>query len=92
MRILQHKAKELKAYAYQGFIMGSLVGGSFGTIIGIWQAVQTRRLIVIPLSALMSGCAFGFFMACGTMIRSDEPLNHPDFQPFNWSEKFPKEE
>jgi len=27
---------------------------------------------MIPLSALMSGAAFGFFMATGTMIRSED--------------------
>jgi hypothetical protein len=52
--------------------MGGLCGGAFGAIFGIWEAIKSRRLIIIPLSALMSGLSFGFILACGSVIRSDD--------------------
>lgn len=30
------------------------------------------RLIVIPISTIVSGASFGLFMACGSMVRSYE--------------------
>lgn len=56
----------------QGFLMGSMVGGGFGLIMGIYAGIQYRSLVVVPLTALGSAASFGFFMACGTLIRSHQ--------------------
>lgn len=55
-----------------GAMMGFMVGGLFGLVIGIYSAFQTRRLITIPMSVLVSGISFGFILGCGSMIRNDE--------------------
>ena len=68
-----------------GFIMGSLVGGSFGAFIGLYTAFQTRRLVAIPLSIVVSGAGFGFVLACGSLIRNDTPppsLTNPHPHPY----------
>ncbi len=52
-------------------MMGCMIGGLFGLAIGIYSAFQTRRLIVIPMSILISGVSFGFILGCGAMIRND---------------------
>lgn len=72
MRLLRGKSSELWANFQNGFIIGSLVGGSFGTIIGLWTAVQHRSLLMIPLSAIISAASFGFFLGVGSIIRSDD--------------------
>ncbi|KRX03370.1 hypothetical protein PPERSA_12649 [Pseudocohnilembus persalinus] len=98
-RKFQEQGGQLMVMAKQGFIMGSLVGGSFGFIVGCFQAFQTRQLIVIPLSTIMSGSAFGFFMGCGSMIRSQDIYDpelkgllkqqqqQPDIQQY-WKQKY----
>lgn len=58
-----------------GAIMGFMVGGLFGLIAGVMAAFQTRRLIVIPASAIMGGISFGFMLGCGGIIRNDTLLN-----------------
>ncbi|CAD8126634.1 unnamed protein product [Paramecium sonneborni] len=71
-RIVKRKFAEVQVYAKQGFIMGSLVGGGFGLVTGLWAAVQYKKLSMIPISVIVSGGSFGFIMACGSMIRNDE--------------------
>ena len=78
-RKLKTKFSQLSQQVQQGFFMGSVIGGTFGAIIGVYQAVVTRRLIMIPLSALISGGSFGFILACGSAIRSDELENNREF-------------
>lgn len=52
--------------------MGSLVGGGFGLVTGLWAAISYKKLSMIPISVIVSGGSFGFIMACGSMIRNDE--------------------
>lgn len=54
-----------------GAMMGFMVGGLFGLAIGIYSAFQTRRLITIPMSILVSGTSFGFILGCGSVIRNN---------------------
>jgi hypothetical protein len=61
-----------KSNAVQGAMMGFMIGGLFGFALGCYSAVQTRRLMAIPISTLISGCSFGFLLGCGSAIRNDE--------------------
>jgi hypothetical protein len=65
-----------KNNAMQGAMMGFMVGGLFGLCLGVYTAFQTRRFMAIPISALISGCSFGFILGCGSMIRTDELISN----------------
>ena len=52
--------------------MGSLVGGGFGLVMGLYTAITTKSLLAIPLSTIISGASFGFILACGSLVRNDE--------------------
>lgn len=58
-----------------GFMMGFMVGGLFGLVIGLYSAYQSKRLIAIPMSVIVSGGSFGFIMGCGSIIRNDTIQN-----------------
>lgn len=62
--------------------MGALVGGTMGAMIGTWSALQTRRLILLPISIITSGGFFGFMMMCGSIIRTD---NENIYSKKSWS-------
>lgn len=72
MRLLKGKSKEMFANFTNGFLIGALVGGSFGSIIGLYTAVVNRSFLLLPLSAIISSASFGFFLGVGSMIRNDE--------------------
>ena len=55
-------------------MIGCMVGGSFGFIVGCYQAVVTRSILIIPVSTIISGLSFGFFLGCGSMIRSENEM------------------
>ena len=55
----------------QGFKMGAIVGGIFGSLTGLYYSYQTKSLLVIPMIALTSGGSFGFFMGVGMIMRSE---------------------
>ena len=52
--------------------MGAMVGGAFGGILGTWQAIQMRSMMMIPISMIGSGVSFGFFMGLGMTFRAGE--------------------
>lgn len=72
LRLLRSKSKEMYANFSNGFLIGSLVGGSFGTIIGLYTAVVNRSLLLLPLSAIISAASFGFFLGVGSILRNEE--------------------
>jgi len=55
-----------------GFMIGGALGGAFGTIYGTYAAVVYRHILYLPIAVVQAGGAFGFFLACGTVIRCDE--------------------
>lgn len=57
---------------FTGFQMGAMVGGAFGGILGTWQAIQMRSMMMIPISMIGSGVSFGFFMGLGMTFRAGE--------------------
>jgi len=67
---LKQRFNHDKQAVKQGFMMGCMVGGGFGLVMGLVAAFQYKSLLVIPLTTLGSAASFGFFMACGTFIRT----------------------
>ena len=54
----------------QGFKLGFCVGGIFGGLIGTFYAISSRQFLLLPLSAIGTGCSFGFFMGIGMILRT----------------------
>ena len=54
----------------QGFKLGFCVGGIFGGLIGTFYAISSRQFFLMPLSAIGTGCSFGFFMGIGMILRT----------------------
>lgn len=75
---LKASMEAAKVNMLNGAMMGFMVGGLFGLIIGVWSAVQTRRLAAIPISVLASGGSFGFILGCGSVLRSDTLLSQQE--------------
>lgn len=69
-----------KAGMYQSFLMGAMVGGGFGLVFGLWNAITYKSFLVLPIAVITSGASFGFFMACGSLIRT-HPLNNLNGNP-----------
>lgn len=59
-----------KTYFIYGGMQGFAIGLLSGFGIGIISAIQSRRLIVIPISMIGSGLFFSCVMAFGSLIRS----------------------
>lgn len=59
-----------KTYFVYGAMQGFAIGCLAGLGIGIFSLYQTRSLITIPISMIMSGAFFACVMAFGSIIRS----------------------
>jgi hypothetical protein len=59
-----------KTYFIYGGLQGFAIGCLAGLGIGAITAIQTRRLLVIPMSMIGSGLFFSCVMAFGSLIRS----------------------
>ena len=55
-----------------GFMIGGALGGAFGFMYGAYAAVVYKHILYLPIAVVQAGGAFGFFLACGTVIRCDE--------------------
>ena len=55
-----------------GFMMGAMVGGAFGSVMGLYTAYQYRSPLMVPMVMLSSGVSFGCFMGLGMMIRTQD--------------------
>ena len=62
------------AYKLQnGFVIGASLGSAIGFLYGTYAAISYRHILYLPIAVLQSGGAFGLFLACGTVIRCEEP-------------------
>lgn len=59
-----------KTYFFYGGLQGFAIGLLSGLGIGIVTAIQTKRLIFIPITMAGSGVFFSGVMAFGSLIRS----------------------
>lgn len=53
-------------------MIGGALGGAFGFLYGTFAAIKYKHVLYLPIAVLQAGGAFGFFLACGTVIRCDE--------------------
>ena len=63
-------ANDVKKLFTAGFMTGSMVGCTFGGVLGAFYAIQTRSFMTFPLVAITTGASFGFFMGIGAIFRS----------------------
>lgn len=56
---------------FMGAKMGFMVGGIFGGLAGVMGFMRTGQFLYVPVSILISGLSFGFFLGVGTIVRSD---------------------
>jgi hypothetical protein len=78
----KQKLEMAKSGMYQGFLMGAMVGGGFGLVFGLYNAIVYKQFIMIPLATITSAGSFGFFMACGSLIRS-QPYKYNPYDLYN---------
>lgn len=43
-----------------------------GFLYGTYAAIKFKHVLYLPIAVIQAGGAFGFFLACGTVIRCDE--------------------
>eukprot|EP01016_Furgasonia_blochmanni_P049690 TRINITY_DN7570_c0_g1_i7.p1 TRINITY_DN7570_c0_g1~~TRINITY_DN7570_c0_g1_i7.p1 ORF type:complete len:244 (+),score=64.79 TRINITY_DN7570_c0_g1_i7:65-796(+) len=72
IKLIKKKYHELKGNFISGAIMGSLVGGGFGFVWGLYSAVANRSIWILPIATLSSAASFGFLLGCGALIRNDD--------------------
>ena len=67
------RARQCFGKLQSGFMIGGALGGAFGFMYGCYAAVVYKHILYVPIAVVQAGGAFGFFLACGTVIRCDEP-------------------
>lgn len=60
--------------AKMGFLVGAISGGT----IGLYYAIQTRRMIMVPISAGMMGCTFAGIFGASSIIRAEEIVDYEE--------------
>ena len=71
-KLLKQKFFEKREVMKQSFTMGAMVGGGFGFIFGLYNAVLYKSWTMLPVTTVVSAFSFGFFLACGSIIRTDD--------------------
>eukprot|EP00966_Prymnesium_polylepis_P038483 893117-Prymnesium_polylepis.1 len=66
------RARQCFGKLQSGFFIGASLGGAFGFMYGAYASVVYRHILYLPIAVVQAGGAFGFFLACGTVIRCDE--------------------
>jgi hypothetical protein len=55
-----------------GSKMGAAIGGIFGLVMGGYQAIAQRNLLILPVATVGGAVSFGFFLGCGMIVRCDD--------------------
>ena len=66
------RARQCVSKLQSGFMLGGALGGALGFLYGAFAAVKHRHVLYLPIAVVQFGAGFGFFLACGTVIRCDE--------------------
>jgi len=71
------RARQCVSKLQSGFMIGASLGGAFGFLYGTYAAIKFKHVLYLPIAVVQAGGAFGFFLACGTVIRCEEK---PEYQ------------
>ena len=71
------RARQCISKLQSGFMIGASLGGAFGFLYGTYAAIKFKHVLYLPIAVVQAGGAFGFFLACGTVIRCEEK---PEYQ------------
>ena len=71
------RARQCLSKLQSGFMIGASLGGAFGFLYGTYAAIKFKHVLYLPIAVVQAGGAFGFFLACGTVIRCEEK---PEYQ------------
>ena len=55
-----------------GAMIGGALGSAIGFMYGTYAAIAYRHILYLPISVVSTAAGFGFFLACGTVIRCEE--------------------
>ena len=66
------RARQCVSKLQSGFMIGASLGGAFGFLYGTYAAIKFKHVLYLPIAVVQAGGAFGFFLACGTVIRCEE--------------------
>jgi len=66
------RARQCVSKLQNAFMIGGSLGGAFGFLYGTYAAIKYKHVLYLPAAVIQAGAAFGFFLACGTVIRCDE--------------------
>jgi len=67
------RARQCFGKLQSGFLIGASLGGAIGTLYGTYAAIKYKHILYLPIAIAQAGGGFGFFLACGTVIRCAEP-------------------
>lgn len=67
------RARQCFGKLQSGFMIGAALGGAIGFLYGTYAAIKYKHVLYLPIAVVQAGGGFGFFLACGTVIRCEEP-------------------
>ena len=80
------RARQCMYRLQNAFMIGASLGGAVGFMYGTYASIAYRHVLYLPIAVVQAAGGFGFFLACGTVIRCDEPsmlsrANAPEHAP-----------
>jgi len=67
------RTRQCMSRLQSAFMIGGSLGGAVGFMYGTYAAFAYKHVLYVPIAVLQFGGGFGFFLACGSVIRCDEP-------------------
>ncbi|SBT37524.1 reactive oxygen species modulator 1, putative (ROMO1) [Plasmodium ovale wallikeri] len=66
---LSHRTRACLESVKMGIKMGTMVGGIFGSLTGLYASFAHKNLFIFPVSVIGGALSFGFFLGCGMIVR-----------------------
>ena len=70
------RARQCMQRLQNAFAIGASLGGAVGFMYGSYAAVAYKHVLYLPIAVVQAAGGFGFFLACGTVIRCEELPSH----------------
>ena len=70
------RARQCMHRLQNAFGIGAALGGAVGFMYGAYAAVAYKHVLYLPIAVVQAAGGFGFFLACGTVIRCEELPTH----------------